>query len=331
MWWVGILIGILCFFPAVGSAVIWESALVGGREKDYMGSVERLLEAFEQERGERIRPGSTGRVALKIDTRRGLGLATPTGLVEAVMQALQKRGFASENMIIVDQREYPMRWAGFLPPLSIGGNRFHGAEVRTWYAWEFTHSDWYYEGPLRGELPPDQELERLQKGHSKEEVSRYSYLPYLLIDGVDFWINMPVYGHVPSVGFSGALVNASLFNVTNEERFLTNKLNAPVAVAEICAIPEIREKWLFTLVSMERFQFEGGPLFNALYTRGQPVLRLSADPVMLDAAALAQINQARVETGFEAFPLPHPVLDYAEKLGVGKSVPTIVKVESTQE
>jgi hypothetical protein len=330
VWLFVFVLGVGGLLPS-GHAVVWEVELTGENKGSYAVAVEQLFEAFESAQGTQIRPGNTGRVALKVDTRRGLGLATPPDLVMAVMDALRKRGFISRNIMIVDQREYPLRGAGFIPSFSHGGTDFHGSDVHAWYSWRFADADWYYESPLRGELPPEREWSRLQKERNKDELSRSSFLPYLLIDGVDFWINMPVYGHVPTLGFSGALVNASLYNITNEERFLTNKLNAPVAVAEICAIPEMREKWLFTLVSMERFQFEGGPMFNALYTGGLPLLRLSADPVMLDAAALVHINQAREKAGFEVYPLPHPVLDYAEKLGVGSSTPTIVRVAGNQE
>lgn len=299
------------------STVFYELELSSFTDTGYRQGVKRLLQSYEQESGQLLEPQDKGKVALKLDTRRGLGLSPNKALVNALIAELQQRGFKRENILLVDQREYSMRHAGFLPPLSTGGRAYEGSPVYYWYSWDFVDPVWFYDNALRGELPPTFLQERLAE--VEVELNRCSFLPYLLIEEVDFWINLPVFAHFPVTDFSGALMNASLFNVTNEERFFRNRVNAPVAIAEINAIPELREKMRFSLVSLERYQFEGGVLFNANYSHSEPILWLSNDPVALDAAGLDRINWARERAGFKAFELPHPVLEYAEQLEVGSA------------
>jgi hypothetical protein len=86
----------------------------------------------------------------------------------------------------------------------------------------------------------------------------------------------------------------------------------------MAAIPELRTTWVFSLVSLERYQFIGGPYFNSLYTLSEPRLWLSADPVMLDALMLKRINHGRLQAGFKEIASDGlRMLEFAEQLGVG--------------
>jgi hypothetical protein len=94
----------------------------------------------------------------------------------------------------------------------------------------------------------------------------------------------------------------------------------------MAAIPELRETWRFTIVSLESYQYIGGPLFHSLYTVSEPRLWLSADPVLLDALMLDRINAARKHAQF--VPImgdDRRLLEYCERLGVGTAQPTAVQ------
>ena len=79
-----------------------------------------------------------------------------------------------------------------------------------------------------------------------------------LLFGCDFWINLAVCMDDPILGLDGALANASIWNVSNQWRFLLEPSTASVAVAEILAIPEVNERLIVSILSLESYQFIGG-------------------------------------------------------------------------
>lgn len=297
----------------------WEYRLQGFSEKDYQNAVDALVADFERTEGKIVRPEATGRVGLKVDTFSGGGFATPLALTRAVIEFLKSRGFAPENIFILDQSTERLRQAGYLPPLSAGGGfLFDG--VHPVYALdtrEYYSTEWFYESPLPSEsrwFPVTFDWKQTLRSINEE---RKSFLPMPLMFGVDFWINLPVVSDDATIGVRGALANASLGAVSNARRFVDKTTNAPIAVAEIAAIPELRKPWIFTLMSLERYQFVGGPIYNALYTRVEPRLWLSSNPVALDYVMLQKINRERARGRFPLIE-PMPVMfDYCEVLGVG--------------
>jgi hypothetical protein len=118
---------------------------------------------------------------------------------------------------------------------------------------------------------------------------------------------------------NGALVNATLWNASNTLRFFHSPSNAPVAIAEMAAIPEFLETWGMNIVSLEKYQFIGGPQFNSLYTVSEKILVMSADPVSIDAYMVSKMNTWRELYGFHLISREIPMLIYAEQLGVGSS------------
>ena len=112
-------------------------------------------------------------------------------------------------------------------------------------------------------------------------------------------------------------MNATLWNASNTARFFRSPANAPAAVAEMSAIHELRETWAFSIVSLQHYQFIGGPFFNSLYASSEPLLWLSRDPVMLDSLMLERINDRRKRSGFPDISEEIRTLEFAEMLGVG--------------
>ena len=88
-------------------------------------------------------------------------------------------------------------------------------------------------------------------------------------------------------------------------------------MAEIAAIPELQERMVLHFISLERYQFIGGPRFKSLYTRSEPRVWMSSDPVALDRLLFDRMNAVRLLEGFpEIAPLPRQ-LPFAASLGLG--------------
>lgn len=298
---------------------VWEASLQNFDYPIYEREVERLITQFESSTGRQIAPGAKKKVGLKIYADSGAGLSTPHALVLAVVRALERRGFAQSDVFLVGLNQLRLRITGFLPSLATGETPFKGHQIYVLESGRFFDPVWFYDSPLPSRFDPilaEKQIEGVD-GNTSAEQDRKSFLATPLFLDADFWINLPVYTDHPVLGVNGALVNATLWNASNTARFFRSPANAPAAVAEMSAIPELRATWAFTLASLERYQFIGGPYFNSLYTVSEPRLWLSADPVAMDALALERINRWRKRTGFQPIGEEIRTLEFAEVLGVG--------------
>ncbi|MFP4493872.1 MAG: DUF362 domain-containing protein [Puniceicoccaceae bacterium] len=284
---------------------------------DYDRAVSLLLAEWESTY-EPIRPGATGKVVLKIYTNSGLGLRTPPELVLALARALEERGFAREDIALADLKESRLRAAGYLPPVSRGGDRFEGLPVIALDDPALFHPDWFYDSPL----PPHQPAAagaaaEAEAGLRAGDEDRKSFLPTPLLFDLDFWINLPVAVEHPVLGLTGAVANAGLWTVSNHSRFFNRPVSAASSAVEIAAIPELRRTALFSILSLETHQIIGGPRFNSHYTHSRPEVLLGNDPLLLDRYALAAINAGRLERGFDPIS-PEPLFfRYGESLELG--------------
>ena len=301
------------------SPVIWQAKMADFSDAVYADRVEQLLVQFEASLGQKIAPGEKGRVGLKIYADSGPGLATPLGLTKAVIAALQKRGYAKEKIFLVGLNQQRLRYTGYLPSLVTGKSAFEGHQVYVLESGRYFDPVWFYDSPLPARFDPilvQKSTEAFDPETSLEQ-DRKSFLATPLFVDADFWINLPVYTDHAVLGVNGALVNATLWNASNTARFFRSPASAPAAVAEMSAIPELRGTWMFTLASLERYQFIGGPWFNSLYTVSEPLLWLGTDPVLLDAIMLERINHYRAREGFKPVSEDIRTLEFAAILGVG--------------
>jgi hypothetical protein len=293
--------------------------------ESYRAAVEALVVAFEQRSSRKLVLGKRGRVGLKVYSDSGAGLGTPLDLTRGLLFALEKRGIPRDKVIIVGLNEARLRDAGYLPPLSVGGDHFEGAQVIALDAGDHWEQGWFYDSPLPGtdDSPLNDAAINIERAKTdiELEAARRSFLPIPLMFEVDFWINLPVCSDHPVVGVNAALVNFTLWNASNTQRFFRSPASAPAAVAEMAAIPELREGLVFHLVSLERYQFIGGPIFNSLYTVSEPLIWLSDNPVMIDSLLRDRIDRGREHTGFRGLPEDLRLIPYAEQLGLGSGNP----------
>ena len=157
------------------------------------------------------------------------------------------------------------------------------------------------------------------KAINPEVEARKSYLPVPLFLTVDFWINLPRLTDITGVGVNCALTNATIWNMSNNERFFQTPANAPIAVAECVAIPELNESLIFTILTLEQFQYVGENIFNSRFCEKENSIFLSSDPVALDYLALDYLNRARVKNGFHAISPTPVIFEYATQLELGST------------
>ena len=306
--------------------LVYQASLGAEKEPNYQQAVTNLLAAYEKNSGQLLRPRASGRIALKVDVRKGVGLSTPVALVQAVVRALEQRSFRREHIYLVAHSARCLQKSGFVSSLHTD-ERAVALGGCAWKAWD-QGSDydaaWYYDSPLpsKSKLSSNLEVSLFEVAELdplKEQ--RKSLLPVSLMFDFDAWINLATAADAPDWGIQAVLVNATLANVSNARRFQGESVaaSAAAAIAEIAAIPELRKNWFFNLVSLHKYQYIGGPQYNAAYTRSEPLLWLSADPVAMDRLLVERINRARREEGFSVLePIP-PQIGFAASLGVGRA------------
>ena len=306
--------------PAV-SEPVWQARLAAFDEATYEMQVEKLVTAFEQATGRRLVPGPKRKAGIKIYADSGPGLATPLPLVKGVIAALKRRGFEHSGIFLVGLNALRLRMTGYLPSLVSGSTPFSGNPVYVLESGRYYDPVWFYDSPRPQRFDPSfaQEQTKGVQANTTKDEDRKSFLATPLFLDADFWINLPVFTDHPTLGVNGALVNATLWNASNTARFFRSPANAPAAVAEMSAIPELRQTWMFSLASLQHYQFVGGPFLNSLYTVSEPLLWLTRDPVMMDALARDRINSHRKQEGFENLDEEIRTLEFAETLGVGST------------
>lgn len=311
--------------PAPPTAPVLEHRLSDFSDADYRYAVEQTLQEYERISGRALVPGERRKAGIKIYADSGPGLATPFGLVRAVIAALERRGFQKQDIFLVGLNPLRLRLTGFLPSYSSGVAPFPGHPVFVLESGKFYDPAWFYDSPLPARFDAiltEQAAKTAAGGRAETTVEedRKSFLATPLFLDADFWINLPVYTDHPVLGINGALVNATLWNASNTFRFFRSPATAPAAVAEMAAIPELRETWALTIASLQLYQFIGGPFFNSLYTVSEPKILASADPVLIDSLMLARINAARKRAGFDPITEDDArMLEFARQLGVGST------------
>ena len=311
---------------------VWQARLPSFTDPSYDHEVEELFTAFEKATGRKLVPGAKKRVGLKVYADSGPGMATPVALTKAVIAALERRGFEHQNIFLVGLNALRLRMTGYLPSLVSGETPFNGNPVYVLESGRYYDPVWFYDSPLPQRFDPIFAVKQTQNvpNTTTKDEDRKSFLATPLFLDSDFWINMPVFTDHPTLGINGALVNATLWNASNTARFFRSPANAPAAVAEMSAIPELRQTWMFTIASLEHYQFIGGPFFNSLYTVSEPVIWLSRDPVMMDAMMRDRINEHRKQSGFAPVDEDIRTLEFAETLGVGSTDTADAKIIRVQ-
>lgn len=270
---------------------LFETTPAGWTALDYSKAVDALLAAYERDTQRKLVPGPLKKVGIKLYTSSGLGLATPAALTDAVIAAMERRGFPRSGILLVDQQEKRLRETGYLPVLASTDKKdYKGCPVLALDSGRYFDPRWTYPSSLPSKDFP---LETMDFSAAAIERERKSPLPMPLLFEVDFWINLPMVCDSSAVGVSGALANATLLNIGNWKRFLENASNAQQTMVDIAAIPEFKDKFELTILTLESYQIAGGAKFDAAFTLSEPSIWLSANPIILDYLMWKRINAGR--------------------------------------
>lgn len=298
-------------------AYVWEYPLNGFTEADYYAGVETCFRVYEKTSAKKLSPGERRKAGIKIYTASGPGLATPKNLVKAVIESLVERGFAKSDIYVVDYDESRMRKAGYLPREGDPNRTFEGVPVVSLDSGDFFKEEWFYDSNLPSRERLAQAIANYNMQFDSDPDDRKSFLNSLLLLDVEFWINLPMVADSGALGVSGALGNATLWNVSNNQRFFASPANAPVAAAEIGGIPELRDTWLFNIITLEHYQYMGGPRYNAMYTQQEKKLWMSANPVALDYLMWKRIKRLKESQQFPVSEQDPPLFEYSKAVGLG--------------
>ncbi len=237
-------------------------------------------------------------VGLKINT---LGCQSVQGtdstqhfsaIIDAVASGLRGIGLKDKNIVVWDRSEEEMKEAGLTIQTDPGKMRFIANK------------------PGRRD-PGDYAETSYPVGGGSSRVSR------ILADVCTSMINIPVPKTHGNSIFTCSLKN-HYGTIDNPNRYHANICSDP-GIAEVNAIPIIRQKQKLVVSDALLVVTEGGPRWDRRFIRAYGGVLVSTDPVAVDAVALGILDELRKADGMEPIAPRVPHIALAEKLGLGKS------------
>ncbi len=134
-------------------------------------------------------------------------------------------------------------------------------------------------------------------------------------------INIPFLKTHNIAGMTCGLKNLSHALVKHPARYHANHCSP--YIADIVALPQIRDKLRLTIVDALRVMVEGGPDGTGDHLSDAGILLASTDPVAVDAIGLLTLNDRRRLRGLppvSASPARIPYLAHAHRIGLGIAV-----------
>ena len=251
-------------------------------------------------------------VAIKITTEPGPLLASHRPLIEAIVAGLRDAGLPATQIHVLDRDPTKIRDAGFegLAQPVINGT-----------GWDPRH---FYEQNLVGKLIWGD----LLFGHADDGLSIRSHLPRVIAQAATKLINVAVLRDSEATGLAGCLHNLSLGLVDNTRRFDLSGPATDRAIAEINALPLVRQKVILHLLDALVGAPTGNGTLKARYTWPCASLYFGTDPVALDTLALELLDAQRQELGLPPAAERAHHIAAAARLGLGQADRAQIRVVS---
>jgi uncharacterized protein (DUF362 family) len=214
-----------------------------------------------------VRPGEV--VGLKVNTIAGPGLSTNRVLVEAICERLKQAGVKPGNIVVWDRTNHELERMGYHLSNDSNRERYLGTDTKGF-------------------------------GYEEEPASFgivTTHLSKLLTRTCDCMINIPVLKDHESAGITGAMKN--MYGVVDKP-FLLHGNNCSPFIADLYAIPAIKDKFRFAICDAFTGAYNGGPMFSPQFTWKYNGLLVARDPVAMDYTLWQTIEHKRAEMGLES-------------------------------
>ena len=226
-------------------------------------------------------------VGIKVNGLAGRGMSTRPALVDALVQRLERVGVRRRNIVIWDRLGSDLRRAGF--PLNVGGDdlQSYGNDV----------------GGYEGRLTMHRSIASLMARTLTERCNVIINVPVLKDHGI-CGITLAM------KNFFGAIHNPNKYHLGTGDPY----------IADLYALPAIRDKTVLTVADAVSAQYEGGPPFMPHWAWDFGGLILATDPVAMDTVGWMIIESERKREGLPSLAEAKREPTYiatAAKLGVG--------------
>ncbi len=234
---------------------------------------------------------STGRIGIKPNCQAGRNMSTTPELAMAVVQQLTSAGKKDDDIVIWEMNNRQLKAAGYELNAGFNGLKCYGTDSRdVGYGRQF---------------------------HVKGKVA--SLVSRIVESNCDHLINLPILKDHSLAGVSGAMKN--YYGVVhNPNKYHDN--NCDPYVAEVNALPIIRDKDVLTVMDMTRLQYQGGPGYRGEYAVKYAGIMVATDPVAIDAVGQRIIDDFRTRNKLPTLAesgRPPKWLKTAEQLGLGNA------------
>jgi uncharacterized protein (DUF362 family) len=222
-------------------------------------------------------------VGIKISTQSGPLQSTRRVVVEAIVHGLRAAGVAGTNIYVFDRDPLQMRAAGYRKAGVT--NLVQEVSVIDGTGWD---PNAFFESNIAGRLIWGDLL-----FGKVEPLSKRSHLPKLVTTTITKLINVPVLQDHDVCGLAGCLYNVSVGMVDNQRRFEGQGQNGDPMIAQICAMPQVRQKLVLNVMDGLIAGYAGGPGFKPQYSWNYGALYFSVDPVAVDSLCVETLDAKR--------------------------------------
>ena len=209
-------------------------------------------------------------VGIKVNCLGGPRLSTKKELVQAIIENLLEIGVEENNIIIWDRRSDHLRDLGMSVNTGKTGIRVYATDHRAIGYDSKTHS--YPSGA--------------------------SHLSKIWTQQVTAIVNVPIMKDHRIAGTTLSLKNISHGVIDNP--FRCHRNGCDPYIAEINALPEIREKHKIVIMDALQGCFQGGPRYRYDGITNYESIYIAEDCVALDAVGTKRINDARTKKGLRS-------------------------------